>query len=543
MSIKFSLLDCTLRDGAYINGSIFGDSVISGLIEKIQNSGIEYVECGWLKDNLRKQGSTYFMVPRDAKEFLKHKRIGTTYVAMIDFNRYETDKLEKNDGKSFDAVRVVFPRGKVKEGISKAQEIREKGYRVFIQAANTLGYSDDELEELISEVNRFKPEALSIVDTFGAMYSEDLLHIVKKLDNGLYPEIKLGFHSHNNQQLSFALSICFINSLIKSKRKEAIIDSSLGGMGRGAGNTTTELIASYFDRKNLGNYDLNCIMDALDMYIDPLKKKFEWGYSTSFFIAGLYQCHVNNIAYLREQHRTTAHDMRSIISSLDSEERRHYDYDLLEKRYFENQSREFDDADNLSKLNNQLKEKNILILAPGTSIQKFSDKILNFIKTSDPVVIGVNALSNLYKYDYLFFSNKNRYDYALNYNSNIFNSSLRLVLSNMKELAGQKDLVFNYNNVVKRGWVHFDNAVLLLLRLLSKLEVSKIFIAGFDGFTGNLANDYLDRKLPPVLGVKSYSDLNSEILDMFRDFRKSVYPRIRIEFLTNSYFDEKKDEN
>ena len=45
---KISLLDCTLRDGAYINGSEFGTPAIRGIISKMQDAGAEVIECGWL---------------------------------------------------------------------------------------------------------------------------------------------------------------------------------------------------------------------------------------------------------------------------------------------------------------------------------------------------------------------------------------------------------------------------------------------------------------------------------------------------------------
>ena len=76
---------------------------------------------------------------------------------------------------------------------------------------------------------------------------------------------------------------------------------------------------------------MNQIMDAIDMYMQYFQENYTWGYSTPYFIAGMYCCHVNNIAYLLKNHRTNALDMRNIIESLSPEERRKYDYDLLEE--------------------------------------------------------------------------------------------------------------------------------------------------------------------------------------------------------------------
>ena len=290
------LLDCTLRDGAYINNSEFGKPAMRGIISKLQDAHVDIIECGWLKDSAHKEGSSYFHIPSDAIPYINNKNEKIIYCAMIDWDRYDVSALPDYDGRSIDAVRVVFPHGRHNEAIEIGKVIRNKGYKVLFQAANTLAYSDDDLEVLAGAMNTFKPVSLSVVDTFGAMYPSDLERIVSVLDSKLDKDIELGLHAHNNQQLAFALSIRFIELL--SGKRDIIVDSTLSGMGRGAGNATTELVAGYIDRAFGGNYDMNAIMDAIDIYIQGIREKYTWGYSTPYFISGYYQCHVNNIAYL-----------------------------------------------------------------------------------------------------------------------------------------------------------------------------------------------------------------------------------------------------
>lgn len=234
---------------------------------------------------------------------------------MIDYNRYDDSVLPQCDGKSLDAIRVVFPHGKHDEGIAIGNRIAQKGYKVFYQAANTLAYSDEDLAVLAEAMNKAKPVAVSIVDMFGAMYEDDLVRIFAILDKRLDNSVKIGFHAHNNQQLAFALSSTFVELAEKSGR-DAIADSSLCGMGRVAGNTTTELMASWLNRMRHKNYDMNEILDAIDMYMTGFAEKYSWGYSTPYFIAGLYQCHVNNIAYLQKKHRANARNYRKQKRSL-----------------------------------------------------------------------------------------------------------------------------------------------------------------------------------------------------------------------------------
>lgn len=538
MEKKIELLDCTLRDGSYINDSHFGTPVIKGIIKKMQEARVDIIECGWLKDKDYEEGSAFYHVPSDLEQFFLNRSKEHTYVVMIDWDRYNVDNLPVCDGKSIDAIRVVFPHGKHREGLAVGEKVKEKGYKLYLQAANTLAYSDDDLKDLAVYVNQAHPVALSVVDTFGAMLFEDLERIVKVLDENLNPDIKLGFHSHNNQQLSFALTIHFIN-LLKSSKRSIVVDASLCGMGRGAGNATTELMVSYLNRKEHGNYDLDAVMDAVDLYITGLQEKYTWGYSTPYFIAGLYQCHVNNIAYLLNNHRTNAKDMRNVISSLSQAERRKYDYDLLETKFLENQNRIINDEETIEKLHDAWKDKTVLLVAPGKSINTEEEKIKKFIAEEKPVMIGVNAINPRYEYDYVFFVNAARFEYAASTYKDIFEKTKRIVLSNIKTEADENEVVVNFNRAIKRGWPHFDNAVICCLRLMNQLNIKNIAIAGFDGFKTKYNESYADESLPTLNPDNKWDELNEEIKEMFSDFVESTKGKMKIKFVTESYFEKK----
>ena len=149
MESKIQLLDCTLRDGCYIVSAEFGTPVMRGILKKLTAANVDIIECGWLKDSAHKPGTAFYHVPADAQAYLPQvRRPGTVYAAMIDWDRYDLGQLPPNDGRGIDAIRMVFPHGKFKEAIPLGRKIREQGYRLFFQAANTLGYSDPELVEL-----------------------------------------------------------------------------------------------------------------------------------------------------------------------------------------------------------------------------------------------------------------------------------------------------------------------------------------------------------------------------------------------------------
>lgn len=535
--MKIELLDCTLRDGAYIVDSNFGSTSMKGIIKHLQDASVDIIEVGWLKDKTHNEGSSFYHVPADAEQYILQKNPNSLYVAMIDWDRYDDSVLPPYDGKSIDAVRVVFPHGKHKQGIEIGLRIREKGYVVMFQAANTLAYSNNDLIELAIEMNKINPASLSVVDTFGAMYEEDLERIASCLDAHLNKDIKMGIHTHNNQQMAFALSLCFIR-LMKKFGRNMMVDASLCGMGRGAGNATTELIANYLNKKCDCHYNVDAIMDAIDVYMGYYQENFEWGYSTPYCIAGMYCCHVNNIAYLLKNHRTSSKDMRLIIESLSPDDRKKYDYDLLEEKYIENQSRYVDDEKAITKLKDELVGKNILLVAPGKSSVKDNAKIQEYININKPVVIGINAVVPGYKYDYLFFVNPARYEYARTSYPELFKATSKIVLSNIKNTADDGETIIGFNNVIKRGWTHFDNAAISAFRLMDKLGVTNVAVAGFDGFQHKYNESYADAYLPSLNPDNKWDELNGEIVEMFEDFKKNATACKNIYFITESLFNK-----
>ncbi len=544
MRNKIQLLDCTLRDGCYIVDADFGAPVIRGIANKLAAAKVDIIECGWLKNDPHRPGSAFYHVPADADAYLPRiRRPCTVYSVMIDWDRYDLDQLPPHRGEGVEAIRMVFPHGKFREAIPLGRKIKERGYRLFYQAANTLGYGDADLVELAAEINRAMPESLSIVDTFGAMYPEDLERIFAVLDRELAPEIKLGFHSHNNQQLSFALSMEFIRLGEKSFR-HIVVDSSLCGMGRGAGNTTTELLANYLDRKYHGDYDMNEIMDTIDMYLTHLAEEFEWGYSIPYCIAGIYCTHVNNIAYLLKNHKTRARDMRIIIESMTPEKRLVYDYDNLERIYVDYQNRIVDDRAALEALERKFSGREVLLLGPGRTLTTHQRLVDDFIAAKHPLVIGVNMVPEHFRCDGCFFVNPMRYLYAQEAREAELRALDDVILtSNIKREAEANEKIVNFNLLCKLGWQFFDNGCIMALRLMAKLRAGKVVFAGFDGFPEDdkTRSFYADRITQPAVSLEKRIRINRDVTDMLRDFIACDKSGLPIEFLTPGIYNKVLD--
>jgi len=466
-----------------------------------------------------------------------HRKKACDFTVLADYSRYSIDNLEKNQGNSFDGVRECFFKKEWKDAIKVCSKIKEKGYKVFVQPVDILGYSDLELLELVDEVNIIEPYCLSIVDTFGSMYIEDLKRLFTIIDHNLTQNCKIGFHSHNNMQLSNALSQEFLT--ISNGKRDVVVDATLCGMGRGAGNTPTELIVQYMI-SNLGYpYNMDAILDTIDGYMDNIQTKCNWGYNTSYFIAGAYGAHVNNISYLMNKNGIRSKDIRFILNKIGAIPRKRYDYDLLESTYHEYMNAEIDDRKEIQYLKSVMRGHSVLLIAPGKQAMLMKEKIKFQQRTEEPIVIGVNYIPEDVEIDYLFISNVKRYDYWSNTDG--FNHTKKILTSNIiKKQHNTGEIIVSYVGLVKPEGDYTDNAMIMLLRLLDKLEVQQISIAGFDGYQLKIEEhlNYANNDMCSKQRHRDLEKLNLEIELMLKDYLATREHATKINFITTSRFEK-----
>ncbi len=531
---QVQLLDCTLRDGGYLVDAQFGNTVIKGIIKGLSDSGIDVVECGFLKDEPHEKGSTIFNNAAQLRSFLPEERRQTSYVCLADYSRYTISNLEPFDGTSIDGVRACFFKKERYDVIEFCREIVEKGYKLYVQPVDILGYSDAELLELLDLINPLEPYAFSIVDTFGSMYKDDLRRVFYLIDRNLNSNSRIGFHSHNNLQMSFSLSQEFID-MTQGLRK-IVIDATMAGMGRGAGNTNTELVMQYMNRKYNSGYDIDTVLDLIDNYIDGIRNICSWGYSTHYFLAGSYSAHVNNISYLTTKAGISSRDINYILNRIGPDARKRYDYDLLEKTYMEYSGTIKNDEKEVAALKKSLQSKDIVMLLPGHSLVTHRDEILEYCTEKKPVVISVNLLSHDYPINYVYFSNKKRYNYWRS--ASRFQEYKKIVTSNVTNAEGKNQMIIDFTSLVKCGWDQLDNSGILLLRLLDKLEVASIAMAGFDGYSHDASSkNYMHKEMEKTWNTINADEANRDVQSMLEDYINTRHSDCPVFFLTPSRFE------
>ena len=527
------ILDCTLRDGGRIIDCEFSDMETAEITGKLTKAGIDIVEVGFLRDwrDTTYEGNSTFFTDVDQISPFLPKSDRTTYVAFVDYGMFDFDSLKQMDSRSITGIRIGFTKNDYVEQyddlVRCLNHVKSKDYQLFIQGVNSLNYTDKELLTIVEMVNEIKPVAFGIVDTYGAMYVDDVARLYNLIDNNMHKDIAIDFHSHNNFQLSFS----FAQEVIKLSRgvRSIIIDATLNGMGKGAGNLNTELIADFMVRKMAYDYDIDMLFDAIDEHLYDLQQKHHWGYSTSALMSGIYKSHPNNVIYLTEKFRLDTKDIKNILSALDEQERQRYDYGKLDLLTQDYNDKKYDDRSEIFKLRECFSDRPILLLAPGASLNSHRAIIEGYVAEKEPIVISVNFVSDIPS-TFSFFANKKRYAH-----SSKSEGPAVIVTSDIAQ-GLKNETIVNYHSLVNRGYKLFDNSVIMLLNLLKRAQVKEIAIAGLDGFSKDAAN-YYDPSLNVERLASRLDEINEGVSEILADHVAAVSGVCNISLITPSVFD------
>lgn len=472
---KIRLLDCTLRDGGYINDWKFGFNVIRNMLSNLVDASIDVVEVGFLKNCVYDQDASCFNNIAEIKKVLPIYKKNTKFAAMILYTNYDLSKLEDNDG-TLDYLRVTFHNYDYESGIQYCEQLKKKGYKIFVNPINIMGYRDAELVYLIQQINNLKPYGMSIVDTFGSMTKRDLMRIYSIIENNLDKDIVVGIHLHDNTSMAFSLAQYFLD--IKSPKRQCVIDGSLYGMGRKPGNLCIELISDYLCEVYGKKYQIECILDAIENYIYPINRKNGWGYSIEYFLSAKNNIHRNYAEYYQKKGRLTSKAINNILKEVEISFASRFDDNYAEHLYreyiFKN---EIDDAEDLVKLREIFKGKSVVLLAPGPSSLHIQI-ILEKIKTKGVIIVAANHVPPSISPTYVFFSNMKRFE---EYKE--FEMHNLILTSNIDIDVLKPEYYLDLKKLSMRRGEFSDSCGILLLRLMEKLEPKQLFLVGFDGYT------------------------------------------------------------
>lgn len=287
---KISLLDCTMRDGGCVNDFAFGIDTMGRLLHAIEQSGVQYVELGYLDEakgaSERKTMYSDIQAIRN-NHLLDRKKDGLTYLVMIDYGKYPEESLPPRTPDGLDGIRLCFHKKDREAAIQIGRKIKDKGYRLILQAMVCTRYTDEEFEAVIRQAAEAIPEldAFYIVDSFGCMSEDQVMNRIRQADRLLPEGAAVGLHTHNNQNLSLQHAV---NAADLPLQREIMIDCSLSGMGKGAGNLCTEVFASYLNEEAGTSYDTGAMQQIIRSVIEPFQRVYQWGYCPEYLLSSRY---------------------------------------------------------------------------------------------------------------------------------------------------------------------------------------------------------------------------------------------------------------
>jgi 4-hydroxy 2-oxovalerate aldolase len=282
------IVDCTVRDGGLINEHEFDDELVRAVYRTCAEAGVDYVELGY-KASKRifapdKHGRWKFCDEDDLRRVIGEKAAGTKVAVMADADRcdYRTDILPRGQS-VVDCVRVACYIHQIPLAMDMVRDAHDKGYETVLQLMAVSVVDEKEVHAALEEAVRSPVDAVSVVDSYGAMYSEQVRNLTAMYVKVFGPAGKeVGFHAHNNQQLAFANTI---EALIAGANR---LDATISGIGRGAGNCPLELLIGFLHNPK---FHIRPVLKTCRDVFVPLAKEMEWGYSIPYALTGMLNRH------------------------------------------------------------------------------------------------------------------------------------------------------------------------------------------------------------------------------------------------------------
>lgn len=291
---EIKVLDCTIRDGGLMNGHQFSNDFVRKVFRAITASGVDYMEMGYRADESsfsRKEfGPMKFCSEKDLEAIVGDTEKRCKISVMADIGRVDTKQILPKGESCIDMMRVAAYVKDIDKAIDLANLIKTKGYEVTINIMAVSHARENELDEALLQIeNESGVDVVYLVDSFGALYSEQIAYLAKKY-KGILKSREIGIHAHNNQQLAFANTIEAIIQDIN------YVDGTIFGIGRAAGNCPLELLLGFLKNPK---FEIAPILEILESDFVDLRKKIEWGYTIPYMITGSLDLHPRPAIALR----------------------------------------------------------------------------------------------------------------------------------------------------------------------------------------------------------------------------------------------------
>ncbi len=290
------VVDCTVRDGGLCNAHQFEDGFFKGVYEACAAGGIDYMEVGYKADKKlfpgNENGPWKFSSEEDLRREVGDNDTSLKLCAMADTGRTNLDDILPKKDSVLDLIRVATYIHQIPAALEIVKDAKNKGYEVALNLMAVSTVPDYELDNgLETLVDVPEIDFLYVVDSFGSLYYEQIGDLIERYKT---TGKTLGIHAHNNQQLAYA------NTMYAAINGVKMLDTTMMGMGRGAGNCPTELLVGFLKNPK---FNLRPILQFVQQTMLPLSRTVDWGYSIPYMITGHQNEHPRAAIALRDSER------------------------------------------------------------------------------------------------------------------------------------------------------------------------------------------------------------------------------------------------
>jgi len=386
--MKLQTLDCTLRDGGYYLNWDFDENLVKKYISSVTAAKIDIIEIGFrflsedkfmgafafstdnYLDTLNLPKSLQIAVMINASELIQYKE------GIIGAVNYLFDQ---KDSSPVEIVRIATKASDIDECAEIAQLLNHLGYRVFINIMQIDSLEKNEISKLSKKIASWQTiEVLYFADSFGNMNPQSVEEVMKAIKMGW--DGPIGIHTHDNKDLALS------NSMAAADFGANFIDSTISGMGRGAGNAKTEYLLIELVKNNYGKYLYDALFPIALEEFGILHKKYKWGSSVYYYLSASYGIHPTYVQEMLSDERYGIDNILSALSFLKSTAAPSFSIEKMNRAASGIAGSE-KGAWSSSKW---LKGKTVLILGSGPGTKKYIEPIQNFIKKHKPIVLCLN---------------------------------------------------------------------------------------------------------------------------------------------------------
>ncbi|MFB5763279.1 aldolase catalytic domain-containing protein [Paenibacillus medicaginis] len=279
------IIDCTIRDGGLVNNWDFSVEFVQYLYKCLNEAGVDYMEIGYknspkLLKGSESAGPWRFLDDDFVRDVIQNK-LATKLSALVDIGRVDENDILPREKSPLDLIRVACYIHEIDKALELVQLFHDRGYETTLNIMALSNVKEGQLDEAFEMISDSVVDVVYIVDSYGSLMPNDIHCLVTKFRKHLQKK-RIGAHMHNNLQLGFA------NTLEAANHGVELLDCSVYGMGRAAGNCPTELLLAQL--KNV-KYSVGPVLDMIENYMIPLREKEEWGYIIPYMITGMLDEH------------------------------------------------------------------------------------------------------------------------------------------------------------------------------------------------------------------------------------------------------------